>query len=133
MDEHEATSWFGEYLAEFIALGRGDVDDARVLLERYAVPLIVSTDAGCSVLADEEQVLALVGQQISGMRAAGYDRSEQLSATTVVVNDTCVLHRAAFARVRADGSEIGRVETTYLLTDGSVGRRISALLLHSAA
>jgi hypothetical protein len=133
VDEREVTSWFQAYLADFIALGRGDRDDVRRLLEHYGVPLIVSTDADCFFLTDEEQVLAAAERQIAGLRANGYDRSEGLSAATVVVNATCALHRAAFARLRADGTEIARVETTYVITDGPAGRRISALLAHSGA
>jgi hypothetical protein len=133
VDERDVRSWFQAYLADFIALGRGDSDDVRLLLAHYGVPLIVSTDSGCSFLASEEQVLATARQQITSMRAAGYDRSEERSSATVVVNRTCALHRAAFARLRADGTEIARVETTYVITDGPAGRRISALLAHSGA
>jgi hypothetical protein len=76
-------------------------------------------------------VLAAARQQTAGMRAAGYDRSEELSAATTVVNRTCALHRATFARLRADGTEITCVDTTYVIADGPAGRRISALLAHS--
>ena len=133
MDDRDIASWFQAYLSDFIALGRGDSDDVGRLLAHYGVPLTVSTDAGCSFLASEEHVLAAARQQVTGMRTAGYDRSEQLSAATTVVNETCALHRAAFARVRADGTEISRVLTTYVITDGPGGRRISALLVHSGA
>ncbi|WP_369255876.1 DUF6841 family protein [Geodermatophilus amargosae] len=133
MDEHEITRWYRAYLADFVALARGDSDDVRRLLAHYGVPLIVSTDAGCSHLTDEDQVLALARRLVSGLRASGYDRGEELSSATVVLNGTCALHRAAFARLRADGTEITRVETTYLITDGPAGRRISALLAHSGA
>ncbi|WP_448624811.1 DUF6841 family protein [Geodermatophilus sp. URMC 64] len=132
MDELSVRSWFQAYLADFIALGRGDDDDARRLLAHYGVPLLVSTDSGSVSLSDEDLVLAAARQQIAGMRAAGYDRSEELSAATTVVNRTCALHRAAFVRLRADGSEIARVDTTYVITDGPAGPRISALLGHSA-
>jgi hypothetical protein len=134
MDEASLRTWFQQYLREFVALGRGDHDDRRRLLEFYSVPLLVSTDGGTTVLTDEGQLLAVVGGQLDGMRAAGYDRSEELSSTaTAVVNRTSALHRAAFARLRADGSEIGRIDTTYLVADLPLGRRICALLVHSAA
>jgi hypothetical protein len=132
MDDSALRSWFQEYLAEFVALGRGDSDDVRRLLAFYGVPLLLSSDGGSSVLAGEDQILGAVGQQIDAMRAAGYDRSEELSAVTQVVNHSCALHRAAFARLRADGSEIGRIDTTYVVTDQPAGRRISGLLVHSA-
>ncbi|MGY1695841.1 hypothetical protein ACI780_13105 [Geodermatophilus sp. SYSU D00814] len=132
MGEPGFGSWFAAYLADFAALGRGDTDDVSRLLAHYGVPLVLSSDAGSVVLPDEERVLAAVARQVEGLRAAGYDRSEELSAVTTVVNRTCALHRAAFARVRADGSVIGRVETTYVVVDGPAGRRIVALLVHAA-
>ncbi|SNR84846.1 hypothetical protein SAMN04488107_0202 [Geodermatophilus saharensis] len=133
MDEPGFGRWFAAYLADFAALGRGDTDDLTRLLAHYGVPLVLSSDAGSVVLTDEERVLAAVGRQVEALRAAGYDRSEELSAVTTVVNRTCVLHRAAFTRVRADGSAIGRVETTYVVVEGPAGRRIVALLVHAAA
>ncbi len=133
MDEREVRSWFQAYLADFIALYRGDSDDVRRVLDYYGGPTIISTDAGSVLLTDEDQVLAAARQQIAAMRAAGYDRSQQLSAATTVVNRTCALHRAAFARLRADGTEITRVDATFVITDSPAGRRISAFLRHSAS
>jgi hypothetical protein len=80
MDEADVERWFASYLADFIALGRGDSDDVRRILAHYGVPMILSTDAGCMVLTTEEQVLAAAKQQIDGMRSAGYDRSDELAA-----------------------------------------------------
>jgi hypothetical protein len=133
MDADAARRWFDSYLGDFIALGRGDLDDVRRILDHYGVPMLVSTDAGTTVLTDEEQVLALARQQVDGMRAAGYDRSEVLAGDTTVLNRTCATHRGRFARVRADGTEISQVEATYVITDGAAGRRISAIVVHSGA
>jgi hypothetical protein len=131
MDADAARRWFDSYLADFIALGRGDLDDVRRILDHYGVPLLVSTDAGSAVLTDEDQVLAVARQQVDGMRSAGYDRSEELGGETTVLNQTCATHRGRFARLRADGSEISRLEATYVITDGAAGRRISAIIVHS--
>jgi hypothetical protein len=131
MDTAGIRDWFGSYLADFIALGRGDLDDLRRILDHYGVPLLISTDAGTTVLTDEAQVLAIAQQQVDGMRAADYDRSEVLAAETTVLNRTCATHRGRFSRLRADGSEISKIEATYVITDGPVGRRISAILVHS--
>jgi hypothetical protein len=49
MDADEARRWFDSYLADFIALGRGDLDDVRRILDHYGVPMLVSTDAGTTV------------------------------------------------------------------------------------
>lgn len=131
MDADEARRWFDSYLADFIALGRGDLDDVRRILDHYGVPLLLSTDAGSAVLTDEAQVLAIARQQMDGMRAEGYDRSEQVTGETTVLNRTCATHRGHFARLRADGSEISQLEATYVITDGAAGRRISAIIVHS--
>ena len=133
MDTDEVRRWFRSYLADFVALGRGDLDDVRKILEHYGVPMLISTDAGTTALTGEGQVLAVARQQVDGMRAAGYDRSEEMAGETTVLNATCAIHRARFARVRADGSEISQVEATYMITDRSAGRRISAIIVHSGA
>ncbi len=71
-----------------------------------------------------------MGAQIDDMRAAGFDRSDELAAETTVLNGTCAIHSGRFARYRADGTEINRFDSTYLITDGPAGRRISALVIH---
>lgn len=132
MDDAEVARWFRSYLADFAALGRGDVQDVRSILAHYGPPMTVSSDSGTIHLTDEAKVLAFAQQQIGALRSAGYDHSTELAAETTVLNRTCALHRGAFARVRADGSEISRLEATYLITDGPAGRRISALVVHSS-
>jgi hypothetical protein len=82
---------------------------------------------------DEAQVLALARQQVDAMRVAGYDRTGELDAETVVLNGSCAGHRARFARLRVDGSEISRLQVTYLITDRPEGRRIPTLVVHSPA
>ncbi len=131
MDKVEVDRWFDSYMVEFGAVNRGDVKDVRCLLEYYGVPLLISTDAGCPALTDEAQVLAFVQQQVEGMRSAGYDRSDELTAETTVLNGSCALHRGRFSRLRADGSEIAQLACTYLITDSSAGHRISAIVVHS--
>ena len=131
VDGVQVDRWFGSYLTEFGAVGRGDADDVRRLLEYYGLPLLVGTDAGCHALGDEAEVLAFVQQQLEGMRSTGYDRSEELAAETTVLNGSCALHRGRFARLRADGSEIAQITCTYLITDGPAGPRIAAIVVHS--
>jgi hypothetical protein len=94
--------------------------------------LILSSDAGCRFLTEEAQVLAAVQQQVDSMRSADYDRSDELAAETTVLNQSCSVHCGRFARLRADGTEISQLEATYLITDGPAGRRISAIVVHSA-
>lgn len=130
MDPAELEAWYADYLAVFAALGRGDRDDREALLRFFGVPLLVSTGDASTTLATRDDVLAMIGAQVAGMRAARYDRSEPLGAEWTALNATCSRLTARFVRRRADGSEIGRIEATYLVTEGPGGRRMAALVLH---
>ena len=82
MRAQSVSEWFDEYLASFAACGRGE-REAGALVEFYGVPLLLSTDAGYSALITEDQVVRAIQQQIDGLRAAAYDRSEVLDSKAV--------------------------------------------------
>lgn len=130
VDGNDVSRWFAEYLDGFAACGRGESDTAS-LLEYYGVPLLVTTDSGFFALTTDDQVVATVQQQVDGMRAEAYSRSEILDAEVVVLNSTSALYRGTFSRQRSDGTEINRLTATYLVTDGVAGRRISLLAVHT--
>jgi hypothetical protein len=130
VDHSDVSRWFGEDLDVFAACGRGETDTAS-LLAYYGVPLLLTTDDGFFTLTSDDQVVAAAQQQVDGMRAADYHRSEVLHAEVTVLNSTSALYRGAFSRRRSDGGEISRLTVTYLVTDGPVGRRTSALAVHS--
>ena len=129
VDSSGVSRWFGEYLDAFAACGRGEKDTA-FLLAYYGVPLLLTTDGGFFALTSDDQVVAAVQQQVDGMRAAGYSRSEMLGSEVTVLNSTSAVYRGTFSRHRSDGAEIGGLTATYLVTDGAVGRRISVLAVH---
>jgi hypothetical protein len=129
VDSNGVSRWFGEYLDVFAACGRGESDTAA-LLGYYGVPLLLTTSGGFFALASDGEVVAAVQQQVDGMRAAAYSRSEILDSEVTVLNSTSALYRGTFSRQRADGSEINRLTATYLVTDGAAGRRISVLAVH---
>jgi hypothetical protein len=126
VDDNDVSAWFGDYLEAFAACGRGD-SDTPSLLTYYGVPLLVTTDGGFYPLSSEDEVVASVQQQIDGMRAAGYGRTEVLDSEVTVLNSASALYRATMSRQRSDGDEISRLTATYLVTDGPAGRRISVL------
>lgn len=132
MDTQSVERWFSGYLAEFIAVGRGESQNVQGLIRHYDVPLLLSTDAACRTVGDEGQVLGFTQQQVNEMRSADYDRSLELTAETVLLNRSCAIHRGLFSRLRADGTEITRLEVTYLITDRTQGHKISAIVVHSA-
>jgi hypothetical protein len=130
VDSSDVSRWFGEYLDAFAACGRGE-NDTGSLLGYYGVPLLLTTDEGFVALTSDDQVVAAVQQQVDGMRAAGYGRSEILGFEVTVLNSTSALYRGTFSRQGSDGGEISRLTATYLVTDGAAGRRISVLAVHS--
>ena len=130
MDTSVLRRWFDEYLDAFAACGRGERAPAS-LLAYYGVPLLFTTDVELGALTSDDQIVATIRQQIDQMRAADFGRSEVLSSEATILNRTSALYRAAFSRQRRDGGEIGRLTVTYLVTEGSAGHRISALLVHS--
>ena len=125
----EVRAWFEDYLRAYAACCRGDSDDTRQLLDYFGVPLLLTTDATAVALTSEDDVVAAVGQQVERLRAAGYDRTETLEAETTMLNASTALHRARFAWLRADDSEIARMGLAYVITHGVSGRRISALVV----
>lgn len=132
MDAAEIRAWYDRYLADYVALGRGDATDVAKLLDYWGAPLLLGTDAGTVHLADEEQVLAALEQQIAGLRQADYGGIEELDGETTVLNGTCALQRVRIVRLRRDGSRIAELDVTYLITAGPRGRRFSAVVLHEA-
>jgi hypothetical protein len=130
VDSSDLSRWFGEYLDAFAACGRGERDPAS-LLAYYGVPLLLTTDDGVVALTSDDQVVGVAQQQVDGMRAADYDHSEVLDSEVSILNATSALYRGTFSRQRRDGGEISQLSATYLVTDGPVGRRISALAVHS--
>jgi NTF2-like protein (DUF6841) len=127
---NDVRRWFGDYLDAFAACGRGE-GSATSLLAYYGVPLLLATDDGFVALTNEDQVVAAANQQIDGMRAANYDHSDVLHSDVTLLNATSAIYRGEFSRVRGDGAEISRLTVSYLVTDGPVGHRISALAVHS--
>jgi len=108
VDSSDVSRWFGEYLDAFAACGRGE-SEAGSLLEYYGVPLLLATDGGFAALTGDDQVVAALQQQIDGMRAAGYARTEILGSEVTVVNSASALYRGTFSRQRSDRGEIARL------------------------
>lgn len=96
MDVEDTRDWFAEYVRVFEACGRGASDDTGRLMDYYGVPLLLTTEATAMALMTEQEILAAVHEQISGMRAAGYDRSETLDSETTSINATTALQTAEF-------------------------------------
>lgn len=132
MTSSDVHDWFDAYLKTFVAFGRGDRADIASLSGYYDVPLLLTADRGALALNSEDSVARALEEQIDGMRSAGYDRTLLLESHVEILNAVSALYRGHFSRRRSDGSEIGRLRVTYLITDRGTGPRIGALIVHSA-
>lgn len=131
VDPEDVDPWFVEYIDAFAACGRGESPPSS-LLAFYGVPLLLTTDDGFVALTTSDDVLVMAQRQVDGMRAADYDHSDVLDLDVSLLNSASVLVTGSFSRRRRDGSEIGRLTATYLVTGASHDRRISALAVHSS-
>ena len=102
------------------------------MLAYYGVQLLLSTDDGFVALTTSDEVLVMAQRQVDGMLAADYDHSDVLDLDISPLNAVSVLVKGRFSRRRRDGSEVGRLTATYLVTGASKGRRISALAVHTS-
>jgi hypothetical protein len=115
----------------FAACGRGERPTAD-LLEYYAAVVLLTTDDVVLTLRTDDEVASWLQSQMDGMRSAQYDHSEVLDSDVTILNVNTALHRAAFSRQRQDGQEINRLTVTYVITDESYRRCISALAVHTS-
>ena len=129
LDAATVNRWIDEYLEAFAACTRGD-RDMSVLLGRYGVPLIITTDDGVITLMTDDEAAAVMQSLVDGLRANGYDHTDVLHSEVSVVNSTSALYRCTLSRRNRDGTEIGRPTITYLLTDDVAGLRIVLLATH---
>lgn len=129
LDAAAVRRWFDDYLEVFAAVARGD-QELSVLLRRYAVPLLITTDDGVVELTTADQLAAVMQGQVDGLRAQRYHRTSLLNAEVTVLNASSALYRGAFVRHDRQGAELGRVAVTYLVADGSAGVQIAVLASH---
>jgi hypothetical protein len=129
LDSAAVRRWFDDYLEVFAAAVRGE-SELSVLLRRYAVPLLITTDDGVVTLTTEDQVASVIQGQVDGLRAQRYHHTSLLNAEVTVLNASSALYRGAFVRHDLTGAELGRVAVTYLVADGSDGVQIVVLASH---
>jgi hypothetical protein len=90
----------------------------------------VTTDDGFLAPTTGDEVVAMAQRQVDGMRAVDYDHSDVLDLEITPVNSASALCSGEFSRRRPDGSEIGRLRVSYVVTTAGDSRRISVLLVH---
>ena len=129
LDAATVNRWIDEYIDTFAACTRGD-RDMSVLLSRYGVPLILTTDDGVVTLMTDDEAAAVMQSLVDGLRANGYHHTDVLHSEVSVLNSVSALYRGTLSRRNRDGGEIDCPTITYLLTDDVAGLRIVLLATH---
>ena len=129
MPSEDLGQWFDAYIEAFAACGRGE-RAPESLLDHYDPPLLLTTDDVCVRLPGDGEVLEWIKGQVDGMRAADFSRIEVLDRDIEPLNATTTLIGGSFARRRSDGSEIARLDVTYLVVERSGDPSIAALIVH---
>ena len=129
MDASAVDRWFSQYLEDFEAVARGE-RQVDALLERYAVPLLITVDDSVVQMPSPEEVTRVVGAQLDKLRSESFARSVKVSGETTVLNAASAIRREVLSRRRHDSTEVDRVEMTYLIINAGQGLRIAVMAVH---
>ena len=105
----------------------GQVD---VLLQRYAVPRIITVDDSVVHMPSPQDVTRVVGAQLDKLRSESFATSVEVSGETTVSQRRIRDPTGSPGSPRLDTSEVDRVEMTYLITDAGQGARIAVMAVH---
>jgi hypothetical protein len=120
-------TWFDEYMALFVALGRRDSEDFERLIEYFAVPMTLVIDDAFRSLGSSEEVAAFLRQMIGSMRAVDYGATETVALEVVGLSAGSALVKAELRRHSKSGDSLGGLSVGYLIAQTTTGRRICAL------
>ena len=123
----ELRAFFVAYNETFAALSRGERTDGRAMLDFYAVPVTMTSDAGASLVDDASALVATVMATAADLATHDYDRSVQESFTARVVNERTAEVDIDFVRRDRAGTAMGRLRTHFVVVRGDAGWRIVVL------
>ena len=110
---------------------RSGSDDMQPVVDHFRLPLLLSRDDGAMFATTAEEAGGFVRRQVEAMRAAGGDHTVAEDPEVTVLNATTGLYTTDLSRRRADGTEIGRLRATYLVTRDAQGLGFAGLILHA--
>lgn len=131
MDEASVRQWYQEYLNAWASAVHGDLAERERVMSFYAFPLVVTSDRGARVVGSADEMLAFVKREADRLRPDGYSHTVALRADLISLNAKTTIYRGEISRRRTDGSEIARVDASYLIASGANGPRIYVIAGHS--
>lgn len=130
--EAEVRAWFDRYVSTFIGLAAAGETDPTPLLDYFAVPISMTTDAAHVVLTSSDALAAGLAQELRTLRDAGYGGSTALDHEIRALNERAVLVAVTWVRHDSGGREFQRVRVMYLVAQTDAGWRTTASVVLSA-
>ena len=104
-------------------------DDTRLAAAFYEEPASIVGPQAFLLLLTKTDVAKFLDDLLLSARPLGYAKSKLEYLATRMLNSEMALCSTITARWRADGSELQRVGTTYLLRRGTEGWKIRQLMM----
>ncbi|WP_327412077.1 DUF6841 family protein [Streptomyces sp. NBC_01233] len=124
--EADVRSWFDQYVSTFIGLAAAGRTDPAPLLDYFAVPITMTTDAAHMVLTSTDALTAGLANELQALRDAGYGGSTALDHQVRALNERSALVEVTWARNDTGGREFQRVRVLYLAARTVAGWRTTA-------
>ena len=103
--------------------------DLTAIVACYSEPSMTITPQGVSSAANRTALAGLVAPLVDGLRAKGYGRSEFVQPNVTPIGQTAALVRGVAVRYTAAGSEMERVNVSYLIRRDEAGWKIAVLFV----
>jgi hypothetical protein len=114
------------YNAAFVEANR--TDDPSLMRPWMRLPVVRYGATATTVAASTDEVDAMYGRMVDGLKGAGYHHSVLSQFEVDLVNAGTALVRCRGERLRADGSEVESFDAAYIMARGEDHWQVSALI-----
>jgi ketosteroid isomerase-like protein len=103
--------------------------DMSAIVSCYGEPSMTITPQGVSSAGNRATLAGMLAPLVDGLRAKGYGRSEFVQPHVTPLGRTAAIVRGVAVRYTAGGSEMERVNLSYLMRRDEAGWKIAVLLV----
>ena len=108
----EIDRWFRKYFDDFIAIGAGRIDPAKILAY-WGVPLHMSGPAHAGWITSSEDVVRFLSDMQGVLKQGGYTHTQIVDYTITIYGENASRVEAILSRCRGDGTEMDRAAIAF--------------------
>ncbi len=123
-DEESIAQTFRDYVQTFQTL------QPHAVVPYCHVPCMFISSQGVRVLADANEMAALIGRLMEGLKAHGFSRSEITEMKVNQMSERTALVSIRKIRYKTDGSELERLGETYTFLETGGDWKIAAAVVY---